>query len=88
MLLLLPRIIGAPHYHQVVVAGVILGAVAGPIRRYLRERKDTIRCIVTMLTDDGAEDVGALFAELGNMETVGEVGGFKASRAYSFLLCC
>jgi hypothetical protein len=53
--------------------GVILDAVAGPIRHYLRERKDTIRCIVTMLTDDGAEDVGTLFAELGNTETVGEV---------------
>lgn len=52
---------------------MILDAVAGPIRRYLRERKDTIRCIVTMLTDDGAEDVGVLFAELGNAEAAGEV---------------
>ncbi|GAB4822840.1 hypothetical protein N2152v2_009886 [Parachlorella kessleri] len=56
-------------------SGVILSAVAGPIRRYLRERKDTIRCIVTMLTDDGAEDVGTLFAELGNTEAGGEDAG-------------
>ena len=55
-------------------AGVILDAVAGPIRHYLRERKDTIRCIVTMLTDDG-EDAAAtsLLAELGAMEQGAEV---------------
>ncbi|KAH7437518.1 hypothetical protein KP509_05G076000 [Ceratopteris richardii] len=32
--------------------GVFLEAVGEPIREYLRRRKDTIRCIVTMLTDD------------------------------------
>ena len=51
--------------------------MAGPIRRYLRERRDTIRCIVTMLTDDGGEEgtegAAGLFAELGNAETVAEV---------------
>ncbi|XP_062111551.1 anaphase-promoting complex subunit 2 isoform X3 [Humulus lupulus] len=32
-------------------AGVFLEAVGEPIRDYLRGRKDTIKCIVTMLTD-------------------------------------
>ncbi|XWS34126.1 hypothetical protein CRYUN_Cryun21dG0013300 [Craigia yunnanensis] len=32
-------------------AGVFLEAVGEPIRDYLKERKDTIKCIVTMLTD-------------------------------------
>ena len=56
------------------LAGVILDAVGDPIREYLRSRKDTIRCIVTMLTDDG-EDAAAesLFAELGNTEQAAEV---------------
>jgi anaphase-promoting complex subunit 2 len=55
--------------------GTILGAVGDPIRAYLRERKDTIRCIVTMLTND-EEDAAAqsLFAELGNTDAVAEVG--------------
>jgi len=33
---------------------VLLEAVAEDIREYLRSRRDTIRCIVTMLTDDSA----------------------------------
>lgn len=32
-------------------AGVFLEAVGEPIREYLKGRKDTIKCIVTMLTD-------------------------------------
>lgn len=32
-------------------AGVFLEAVGEPIRDYLRGRRDTIKCIVTMLTD-------------------------------------
>lgn len=32
-------------------AGVFLEAVGEPIKDYLRGRKDTIKCIVTMLTD-------------------------------------
>eukprot|EP00250_Pteridium_aquilinum_P008763 c18193_g1_i1 orf=359-3379(-) len=41
--------------------GVFLEAVGEPIREYLRSRKDTIRCIVTMLTDDtGAGGASAL----------------------------
>ena len=37
-----------------VNAAVLLEAVAEDIREYLRSRRDTIRCIVTMLTDDSA----------------------------------
>ncbi|KAI5060978.1 hypothetical protein GOP47_0023483, partial [Adiantum capillus-veneris] len=41
--------------------GVFLEAVGEPIREYLRSRKDTIRCIVTMLTEDtGASGSTAL----------------------------
>lgn len=32
-------------------AGIFLEAVGEPIREYLRGRKDTIKCIVTMMTD-------------------------------------
>mmetsp|Transcript_5912 Transcript_5912/g.9083 ORF Transcript_5912/g.9083 Transcript_5912/m.9083 type:complete len:627 (+) Transcript_5912:83-1963(+) len=38
-------------------SGVLLEAVADPIKQYLRERKDTIRCIVTMLLDDTNHDL-------------------------------
>ena len=37
-------------------SGIVLDLVSGPIRKYLRKRKDTIRCVVTMLTDDGSGD--------------------------------
>lgn len=39
--------------------GVVLEAVGEPIKEYLRGRKDTIRCIVTMLTDDTGAGGGA-----------------------------
>ena len=52
-------------------AGVFLEAVGEPIRDYLRGRKDTIKCIVTMLTDGtggnsgGSENAGdSLLEEL------------------------
>lgn len=52
-------------------SGVVLELVSGPIKEYLRERKDTIRCVVTMLTDDGGggegDGEGALYAELGRL---------------------
>ncbi|GAA5855220.1 hypothetical protein JCM5353_005046 [Sporobolomyces roseus] len=40
--------------------GVLLSRVANPIRRYLRGRKDTIRCIVSSLIEEG----NPLFQEL------------------------
>eukprot|EP00887_Chlorella_sp_A99_P005758 scaffold1.g5758.t1 len=50
-------------------SGVILDTVGDPIREYLRSRKDTIRCIVTMLSDDGEDAAAAsLLAELGTVD--------------------
>lgn len=44
-----------PNLDEVcMTAAVLLEAVAEDIREYLRSRRDTIRCIVTMLTDDSA----------------------------------
>ena len=52
-------------------SGVVLELVSDPIKEYLRERKDTIRCVVTMLTDDGGDGdgdgEGALYVELGRL---------------------
>jgi anaphase-promoting complex subunit 2 len=42
-------------------AGVLLEAVAEPVKEYLRIRKDTVRCIVTSLTSDTNSE---LFEEL------------------------
>jgi hypothetical protein len=49
-------------------SGVTLEVVGEPIRRYLRSREDTIRSIVTLITDD--KDGGSeLFTQLGDRET-------------------
>eukprot|EP00743_Colponemidia_sp_Colp-15_P007167 GILK01007736.1.p1 GENE.GILK01007736.1~~GILK01007736.1.p1 ORF type:complete len:769 (+),score=156.85 GILK01007736.1:51-2357(+) len=42
--------------------GILLESVSEPVKDYLRKRKDTIRCIVTSLTDDSNSE---LFGELG-----------------------
>ncbi|KAI9916179.1 hypothetical protein PsorP6_016891 [Peronosclerospora sorghi] len=41
--------------------GVLLEALSGPVKEYLKKRKDTVRCIVQSLTDD---QNGDLFEEL------------------------
>ena len=43
--------------------GAILEQVSGPVRAYLRHRKDTIRCVVTMLTDDAGEGTSLMDLE-------------------------
>ncbi|KAF1784190.1 Cullin homology [Phytophthora cactorum] len=43
------------------IKGVLLEALSGPVKEYLRKRKDTVRCIVQSLTD---EQNGDLFEEL------------------------
>ncbi|GBG30278.1 Anaphase-promoting complex subunit 2 [Hondaea fermentalgiana] len=43
-------------------SGVLLEAISEPIKSYLRKREDTVRCIVTSLTDDSNSE---LFEELG-----------------------
>ena len=47
--------------------GVLLQAVADPVKAYLRRRTDTVRSIVASLTDDTGDDGGPseLFEELG-----------------------
>jgi anaphase-promoting complex subunit 2 len=58
--------------------GVLLDAVGEPIKAYLRDRRDTIRCIVTSLTDDGSGGepliADSLFEEL-NRPADAEVRG-------------
>jgi len=59
-------------------SGVVLELVSPPVKEYLRERKDTIRCVVTMMTDDGGDSdgdgEGALYVELGRLAS-GEITG-------------
>ncbi|KAJ8433259.1 hypothetical protein Cgig2_023211 [Carnegiea gigantea] len=43
-------------------AGIFLEAVGEPIREYLRGRKDTIKCVVTMLTDGSGGNASAATA--------------------------
>ena len=54
--------------------GVLLAAVGRPMKAYLQRRRDTIRCIVTALTDDSKDSDSAvggesLFDELGRGAT-------------------
>ncbi|XP_074654773.1 anaphase-promoting complex subunit 2-like [Tubulanus polymorphus] len=37
--------------------GVVLELVCEPVRKYLRNRDDTVRCIVSSLTEDGSSDL-------------------------------
>ena len=48
-------------------AGVLLDSVSGPLKAYLRGRRDTVRCIVRSLTDETAG--GDLYEELGRGAT-------------------
>ena len=67
---------GQPTTAWCLAVGVLLEAVSEPVRQYLRTRQDTIRCIVTMLTDDSGSGGGAsLIDELGrNAEAVSLAG--------------
>jgi anaphase-promoting complex subunit 2 len=47
-------------------SGELLDVVTRPVREYLRGREDTIRCIVTSLTEE--EGGGELYAELRRMD--------------------
>lgn len=38
-------------------SGVILDIVCGPLREYLRDRSDTVRCVVTSLIDDSNTEI-------------------------------
>lgn len=52
-------------------SGVILETVTAPIKEYLRKRNDTVRCVVTSLTEEGPTD---LSEELAKGENVMERG--------------
>jgi anaphase-promoting complex subunit 2 len=51
-------------------SGTVLDLVSGSLREYLRTRKDAIRCIVTMITEDDSEGEGPGF--LAELEAEGE----------------
>jgi len=63
--------------------GVILESVCEPVRSYLRQREDTVRCIVQSLTDEssGSELAMELFASAGlcEMDDAGAVGAAEAA---------
>ncbi|KAJ8897014.1 hypothetical protein PR048_002360 [Dryococelus australis] len=43
---------------QLDPTGVLLETVTKPVRKYLRNRDDTVRCVVSSLTEDGPADLG------------------------------
>lgn len=57
------------------LTGFLLDVVGDPVRQYLRGRKDTIRCIVSRLTDDPAEGGESLLEELEAADTTTGGGG-------------
>lgn len=44
--------------------GALLAAVAGPLRRYLRQRPDTARCVVALVTKGDGDGNPSLLEEL------------------------
>lgn len=38
-------------------SGVVLEQVCSPVRKYLKTREDTVRCIVASLTDDSSNEL-------------------------------
>ena len=38
-------------------SGIVLEKVCGPVREYLYNREDTVRCIVASLTNDSDSDL-------------------------------
>ncbi|KAF9442428.1 hypothetical protein P691DRAFT_714426 [Macrolepiota fuliginosa MF-IS2] len=55
--------------------GVLLFKVADPIRRYLRDRPDTIRCIVANLVGDDSDSPDSLLDDTLDPSGTGGVGG-------------
>ena len=62
-------------------SGVVLSVVSAPLKEYLRERKDTIRCVVTMLMGarDGADEL--LGADEDDAMDVGDGDGSGSAAA-------
>jgi len=62
--------------------GLLLEAVSQPIRAYLKRRKDTIRCIITALTEDSDLQLELhLGAEAGRVKAPGAVTAATAAGA-------
>lgn len=38
-------------------SGVLLESITEPVKKYMRSRQDTVRCVATALTDDGPTDL-------------------------------
>lgn len=52
--------------------GVILQLVCEPVRKYLKSREDTVRCIITALTDETSSELTPEFVK-GSVQTSDEV---------------
>ncbi|KAL9988810.1 hypothetical protein ACROYT_G003298 [Oculina patagonica] len=59
--------------HVLDPAGVILEHVCTPVRQYLRTREDTVRCIVTSLTDENSTELAEELMR-GDPRTIDDVG--------------
>jgi anaphase-promoting complex subunit 2 len=54
-------------FHELEPKGVLLERVARPIRRYLKEREDTARIIISSLLTDLSDESGSKFASGGEL---------------------
>ncbi|KAF2658044.1 hypothetical protein K491DRAFT_593806 [Lophiostoma macrostomum CBS 122681] len=54
-------------FHELEPKGVLLERVARPIRRYLKEREDTARIIITSLLTDINDEAGSKFLSSGEL---------------------
>nr|XP_058951089.1 anaphase-promoting complex subunit 2-like isoform X1 [Pocillopora verrucosa] len=59
--------------HVLDPSGVILEHVCLPVRQYLRTREDTVRCIVTSLTDDSSTELAEELMR-GDPRTIDDLG--------------
>ncbi|XP_068695380.1 anaphase-promoting complex subunit 2-like isoform X3 [Montipora foliosa] len=59
--------------HVLDPAGVILEHVCAPVRQYLRTREDTVRCIVTSLTDENSTELAEELMR-GDPRTLNDLG--------------
>lgn len=50
-------------------SGVLLETITEPVKQYMQSRSDTVRCVVTALTEEGPTDLGE---ELAKSETLAE----------------
>ncbi|CAE7209572.1 hypothetical protein P3342_011900 [Pyrenophora teres f. teres] len=54
-------------FHELEPKGVLLERVARPIRRYLKEREDTARIIISSLLTDLSDETGSKFSSNGEL---------------------